>query len=77
MMPNRKLGLVILTNRGNHYPNEVGRWTLLKLGASGGRSRRQNVWPCDPDCFRLTAKHRPETGCGRKITFTRRREARK
>jgi beta-lactamase class C len=40
MMPDRKLGLVILTNRGNHYPNEVGRRILLELGASGGRSRR-------------------------------------
>jgi beta-lactamase class C len=40
LMPDRKLGLVILTNRGNHYPNEVGRRILLELGASGGRSRR-------------------------------------
>ena len=77
MMPDRKLGLVILTNRGNHYPNEVGRRILLEPGASSGRSRRWNVWPRDPDCFRLTAEHRPETGCGRKITFNRRCEARK
>jgi beta-lactamase class C len=31
MMPERKLGIVILTNRGNHYPNEVGRQIMLEL----------------------------------------------
>jgi beta-lactamase class C len=31
MMPSRKLGIVILGNRGNQYPNEVGRRILLEL----------------------------------------------
>jgi len=31
MMPSRKLGIVILGNRGNQYPNEVGRRMLLEL----------------------------------------------
>lgn len=33
MMPSRKLGIVILGNRGNQYPNEVGRRILLELAA--------------------------------------------
>ena len=35
MMPRRKLGIVILGNRGNQYPNEVGRRIMLDLAASG------------------------------------------
>ena len=31
MMPSRRLGIVILTNRGNQYPNEVGRAIMLEL----------------------------------------------
>jgi beta-lactamase class C len=31
MMPSRKLGIVILSNRGNTYPNEVGRRILEDL----------------------------------------------
>jgi beta-lactamase class C len=31
MMPSRKLGIVILGNRGNQYPNETGRAILLDL----------------------------------------------
>jgi len=31
MMPSRKLGIVILANRGNLYPNEVGRSIMLEL----------------------------------------------
>jgi beta-lactamase class C len=31
MMPRRKLGIVILGNRGNQYPNEVGRRIMLDL----------------------------------------------
>ena len=31
MVPSRKLGVVILGNRGNQYPNEVGRRLLLEL----------------------------------------------
>jgi hypothetical protein len=31
MMPSRKFGIVILTNRGNQYPNEVGRKIMLEL----------------------------------------------
>jgi beta-lactamase class C len=34
MMPRRKLGIVILGNRGKQYPNEVGRRILLELAAS-------------------------------------------
>src|SRR5215475_7654194 len=34
MMPRRKLGIVILGNRGNQYPNEAGRRILLELAAS-------------------------------------------
>ena len=34
MMPRRKLGIVILGNRGNQYPNEIGRRILLELAAS-------------------------------------------
>src|SRR5262249_4400682 len=34
MMLRRKLGIVILGNRGNQYPNEVGRRILLELAAS-------------------------------------------
>ena len=33
MVPARKLGIVILGNRGNQYPNEVGRRILLELAA--------------------------------------------
>jgi beta-lactamase class C len=33
MMPSRKFGIVILTNRGNQYPNEVGRQILIELAA--------------------------------------------
>jgi beta-lactamase class C len=33
MMPSRKLGIVILGNRGNQYPNECGRRILLELAA--------------------------------------------
>jgi beta-lactamase class C len=35
MMPTRKLGIVILSNRGNQYPNEPGRRILLELAAAG------------------------------------------
>lgn len=31
MMPSRKLGIVILANRGNVYPNEVGRRIMLEI----------------------------------------------
>jgi len=34
MMPHRKLGIVILGNRANQYPNEVGRRIMLNLTAS-------------------------------------------
>jgi beta-lactamase class C len=34
MMPRRRLGIVILGNRGKQYPNEVGRQILLELAAS-------------------------------------------
>ena len=37
MMPDRKLGVVILANRGNCYPNEAGQRILLELAASGQR----------------------------------------
>jgi hypothetical protein len=33
MMPRRKLGIVILGNRGNQYPNEAGRRIMLELAA--------------------------------------------
>ena len=33
MMPRRRRGIVILGNRGNQYPNEVGRRILLELAA--------------------------------------------
>jgi beta-lactamase class C len=32
-MPSRALGIVILGNRGNQYPNEVGRLILRELAA--------------------------------------------
>jgi len=31
LMPSRRLGIVILNNRGNQYPNEAGRRILLEL----------------------------------------------
>jgi beta-lactamase class C len=31
MIPGRMIGIVILTNRGNQYPNEVGRRIMLEL----------------------------------------------
>jgi hypothetical protein len=31
MMPSRKVGIVILANRGNVYPNEVGRRITLEI----------------------------------------------
>src|SRR6516165_7554143 len=34
MMPSRKLGIVILGNRGNQYPNEPGRRILVELAAA-------------------------------------------
>ncbi|MGA7485381.1 MAG: serine hydrolase [Xanthobacteraceae bacterium] len=36
MVPSRKLGIVILGNRGNQYPNEAGRRILLELAAHEG-----------------------------------------
>jgi len=36
IMPSRRLGIVILNNRGNQYPNEAGRRILLELA---GHSR--------------------------------------
>ena len=33
MMPSRKLGIVILANRGNVYPNEAGRRIMLEIAA--------------------------------------------
>jgi len=38
-MPHRKLGIVILGNRANQYPNEIGRRIMLDLAAS----RRQRT----------------------------------
>jgi hypothetical protein len=35
MMPSRKLGIVILSNRGNEYPNEPGRRILVELAVAG------------------------------------------
>src|SRR5262249_17252949 len=35
IMPSRSLGIVILNNRGNQYPNEVGRQILLELAGRG------------------------------------------
>jgi hypothetical protein len=35
MMPTRKLGIVILGNRGNQYLNEPGRRILVELAAAG------------------------------------------
>jgi len=35
IMPSRSLGIVILNNRGNQYPNEVGRQILLELASHG------------------------------------------
>jgi len=37
MMPRDKLGIVILGNRGNQYPNEVGRRIMLDLAAARTR----------------------------------------
>jgi len=34
MMPSRKLGIVILGNRGNQYPNEPGRRIPVELAAA-------------------------------------------
>jgi len=39
MMPRHKLGIVILGNRGNQYPNEIGRRVMLDLAASGRRGK--------------------------------------
>jgi len=33
MMPSRKLGIMILANRGNLNPNEVGRRILLEIAS--------------------------------------------
>ena len=45
MVPSRKLGIVILANRGNLYPNEVGRRILIEIAGAerverDGRLRR-------------------------------------
>ena len=37
MMAHRKLGIVILGNRGNQYPNEVGRRIMLDLATARRR----------------------------------------
>ena len=34
LMPSRKLGIVILGNRGNQYPNEPGRRILVELAGT-------------------------------------------
>jgi beta-lactamase class C len=39
MMPRRRLGIVILGNRGNQYPNEVGRRIMLDLAALRRRGK--------------------------------------
>jgi beta-lactamase class C len=38
LMPGRALGIVILTNRGNQYPNETGRRILLELAGAAQTS---------------------------------------
>src|SRR5262249_33664408 len=40
MMPDQRLGIVILSNRGNTYPNETGRQILLALAGQGARQGR-------------------------------------
>ena len=44
MMPRRKLGIVILGNRGNQYPNEVGRRIMLKLATPRRRRSKERIW---------------------------------
>jgi beta-lactamase class C len=39
MVPRRKLGIVILGNRGNQYPNDVGRRMMLDLAAPRRRGK--------------------------------------
>jgi len=39
MMPSRKIGIVILSNRGNTYPNEVGRRIMAELARHGQVAR--------------------------------------
>ena len=41
MMPSRKLGIVILANRGNVYPNEVGRRIMLDIVAPSSGAREE------------------------------------
>ena len=57
MMPSRKLGIVILGNRGNLYPNEVGRRILIEIAGServehDGRLRNLHVMN-DRECDAL------------------------
>jgi len=40
MIPGRKIGIVILSNRGNQAPNEVGRRILVELAAQRRISAR-------------------------------------
>jgi beta-lactamase class C len=44
MMPRRKLGIVILGNRGNQYPNEVGRRIMLELATPRRRRSKERIW---------------------------------
>jgi beta-lactamase class C len=39
-MPDQRLGIVILSNRGNTYPNDTGRQILLALAGQGARQVR-------------------------------------
>jgi beta-lactamase class C len=41
LIPNRKIGIVILSNRGNQYPAEIGRRILLDLAAHRRISARR------------------------------------
>jgi beta-lactamase class C len=40
LVPNRRIGIVILSNRGNQAPNEIGRRILLELAAQRRISAR-------------------------------------
>jgi len=39
-MPGKKLGIVILSNRGNQFPVEPGRAILLALARQSGTVKR-------------------------------------
>src|SRR5262249_57070409 len=47
--PDRRLGMIIMSNRGDQYVAKVGRRTLLRLGLAAGVAVNELKEPAEPD----------------------------